>query len=94
MHFLCIKFKLMLLLRKHIEEGIGWTGAAFSLSAFSLNSLNIISSQSLEYLLMNIIGCFFLIIYAVFKRAHASWVLNSIWLLMTAVALVRVYMHF
>ena len=84
----------MQLLRKYIEEAIGWAGAMFSLSAFSLNSLNIIGSQSIEYLLMNIVGCFFLIIYAVFKKAHASWVLNSIWLLMTAVALIKVYMHF
>ena len=82
----------MLTLRKYIEEAIGWAGAIFSLSAFSLNSLNIIGSQSMEYLLMNIIGCFFLIIYAVHKKAHASWVLNSIWLLMTAVALLKVYM--
>ena len=82
----------MLLLRKYMIEVIGWTGASFFLSAFSLNSFNIISSQSLAYLLMNIIGCFFLIIYAFFKKAYASWVLNSIWLLITAVALIRVYM--
>ncbi|WP_224997775.1 hypothetical protein [Cesiribacter sp. SM1] len=84
----------MLTLRKYKEEVIGWTGAVFSLSAFSLNSLNIIGSQSIEYLLMNIVGCSFLIIYAVFKKAHASWVLNSIWLLMTAVALLKAYMNF
>ena len=83
----------MLLLRRYTQEAIGWVGAIFSLSAFSLNSLNMIGSQSIEYLVMNIIGCFFLILYAAFKKAHASWVLNSIWLLMTAVALVRVYMH-
>lgn len=83
----------MLLLRKYIEEGIGWTGAIFSLSAFSLNSLNMIGSQSMAYLLMNIVGCFFLIIYAVGKKAHASWVLNTVWLLMTAVALLKVCLN-
>lgn len=83
----------MLSLRKYIEEAVGWSGALFSLSAFSLNSLNIIGSQSTEYLLMNIVGCFFLILYAVSKKAHASWVLNSIWLLMSAVALIKVYMN-
>ncbi|MBD1398656.1 hypothetical protein H9Q13_15895 [Pontibacter sp. JH31] len=82
----------MLSLRKYLGEALGWAGAFFSLSAFSLNSLNIISSQSVEYLAMNIFGCFFLILYAVSKKAHASWVLNSIWLLMTAIALVRIYM--
>ncbi|MBC3540119.1 hypothetical protein ACFSC6_16840 [Rufibacter sediminis] len=82
----------MLALQKYLREAIGWAGALFSLSAFSLNSLNVISSQSMEYLLMNVIGCFFLILYAVHKKAHASWVLNSIWLLITAVALVKVFL--
>lgn len=73
-------------------ELVGWTGAFFSLGAYSMNSLNMLPSQSITYLLMNILGCFFLILYAVSKKAHASWVLNTIWLLMTVVALVKVYM--
>ncbi len=83
----------MLSLRKYLQEAIGWAGAFFSLTAFSLNSLNVISSQSMQYLLMNVLGCFFLIIYGVSKKAHASWVLNSIWLLITAVALVKVFLN-
>lgn len=82
----------MLLDRKIIVELIGWMGAAASLSAFSLNSLNIISSQSTQYLLLNVFGCFFLIVYAIYKKAHASWVLNSIWLLITLIALLKVYL--
>ena len=81
----------MLVLKKYLTEVIGWTGAAFSLSAYSLNSLNLIGSQSLAYLLMNIIGCFFLIIYTFSKKAYANSVLNTIWLLMTIVALIKVY---
>lgn len=87
-----LKLGVMVILRKYKMELVGWTGAAFSLGAYSLNSLNIIGSQSIAYLLMNIFGCFFLILYALSKKAHASWVLNSIWLLMTMVALVKVYM--
>ena len=89
---LCLKLNLMLLIRKYKMEFVGWTGAIFSLGAYSLNSLNIIGSQSKAYLVMNIIGCFFLILYAISKKAHASWVLNTIWLLMTMVALVKVYL--
>ncbi|WP_347158726.1 CBU_0592 family membrane protein [Pontibacter chitinilyticus] len=81
----------MVSLRKYVWEGIGWLGALFSLLAFSLNSLNVIGSQSVEYLGANIVGCFFLILYAVSKKAHASWVLNTIFLLMAVFALVRVY---
>ena len=77
--------------RKYLLEASGWTGAVCSLAAYSLNSLGIIGSQSVTYLLLNIIGCAFLIRYAVSKKAYASWVLNGIWLLMTAVALFRVY---
>lgn len=81
---------LMVLTRNIMMEMIGWVGAAFSLTAFSLNSLNFIGSQSVSYLVLNIVGCFFLILYALFKKAHASWVLNSIWLLMTLVAFIKV----
>lgn len=81
----------MLSIRKYMEEIIGWAGAVFSLGAFSLNSLNLISSQSWEYLGLNMAGCFLMIIYAVHKKAYASWVLNSLWLLMSALALSRSY---
>ena len=82
----------MVLQQKVILELVGWFGALASLTAFSLNSLNVISSQSASYLILNIFGCSFLIIYAFFKKAHASWVLNSIWLLITVLALVKGYM--
>lgn len=91
MPVLCLKIRQMVVPRKIILELIGWMGAAASLSAFSLNSLNRIGSQSATYLILNVIGCFFLILYAVFKKAHASWVLNSIWLLMTLVALLKTH---
>jgi hypothetical protein len=84
----------MILYRKYLLELIGWTGAVFSLLAYSLNSLNIILSQSKEYLVMNVLGCFFLIIYTFYKKAYANSVLNTIWLLMTIVALIKVYMWF
>jgi fluoride ion exporter CrcB/FEX len=82
---------MMFILKKYLLELTGWMGAIISLSAFTLNSLNLLSSQSIEYLLMNIIGCSFLIVYAVSKKAYASWVLNAVWLLITAFALIRIY---
>lgn len=80
----------MVFQRKNVVEVVGWSGALASLSAFGLNSLNMIASQSIQYLVLNIVGCIFLIVYAFFKKAHASWVLNSIWLLITLVALLKV----
>ncbi len=60
----------MVSIRKYMGEGVGWIGAIFSLMAFSLNSLNFISSQSGQYLGMNIVGCLFIILYAVSKNKH------------------------
>lgn len=59
----------MLSLRKYTEEAIGWIGAGFSLAGFSLNSLNVVGSQSMKYLTLNLVGCFFLILYGFFKKA-------------------------
>lgn len=87
----CIKIREMVVRRKIVAEAIGWIGASLSLTAFSLNSFGVVGSQSVGYLCLNILGCLFLILYAVFKKAHASWVLNGIWLLMTIVALLKVY---
>ncbi|EJF10260.1 hypothetical protein [Pontibacter sp. BAB1700] len=81
----------MLTLRKYMGEAVGWTALSFSLSAFSLNSMGLTHGQSLEYLGMNIVGCFFMILYAVSKKAHASSVLNTIFLLVAVIALVRAY---
>ncbi len=81
----------MLTLQKYTKEAIGWAGALCSLSAFSLNSLSLISSQSAEYLFLNVIGSLFLIMYGVIKKAYASWVLNGIWLLITGLALIKMY---
>ena len=80
----------MVFQQKKVIEAVGWSGAAAYLLAFSLNSLNVIGSQSIQYLVLNILGCSFLIVYAFFKKAHASWVLNSVWLLITMVALVKI----
>ena len=83
----------MVLQRRNLIEVVGWTGAVASLSAFSLNSLNVIGSQSIQYLALNVVGCILLIMYAFTKKAYASWVLNSIWLLITLVALIKVCLN-
>jgi hypothetical protein len=85
-----LNVRQMVIDKKIMMETVGWLGATLSLTAFSLNSLSIIASQSMSYLTLNIFGCFFLILYAVSKKAHASWVLNTIWLLITLVALIKV----
>lgn len=82
----------MLQLRKYLWEIAGWIGALFALFAFSLNSLGVIGSQSLLYLGMYSVGCFLMALYGFSKRAHASWVLNVIFLLMGVVAIIRAFL--
>ena len=76
--------------KKYIIDALGWIGALLTLVAYSFNSLNYISSQSQAYLLMNVFGCFLLIIYTYKKKAYANSVLNSIWLLMTVIAIINI----
>ncbi|PVY42883.1 CBU_0592 family membrane protein [Pontibacter virosus] len=81
----------MAILRKYMGEAVGWGGAFFSLAAFSLNCMGLTHGQSVEYLGMNIVGCLLLIFYGLTKKAHASYVLNTIFLLVAVIALVRAY---
>lgn len=81
----------MVLFRKYVWEVTGWVGALFALLAFSLNSFNVIGSQSILYLGMYIVGCLLMALYALSKKAHASWVVNAIFLLVALIALVKVH---
>ena len=74
-------------LNKRILNVIGWAGATTSLTAYSLNSHRVIESSSLVYLLMNLMGCTLLIIYTFRKGAYANAALNSIWFIVTLLAL-------
>jgi hypothetical protein len=68
---------------------VGWTGALTSLTAFTLNSHQVLSSHSNSYLLMNVGGCMALILYTFHKKAYANTLLNSIWLLVSLIALLK-----
>lgn len=76
-------------MQKNIWEAIGWIGAVIALSAFSLNSFNLIGSQSPMYLGMYSTGCILMAAYGFVKNAPASWVLNLIFLLVALIALIR-----
>lgn len=77
---------------KYVWEIVGWIGAFFALLAFSLNSFEVVGSQSLAYLGMYSLGCLLMAFYGFSKKAPASWVLNIIFLLLGMVALARVYL--
>lgn len=72
---------------KWILNIMGWLGAATSLTAYSLNSHHFIESRSYTYLLMNLAACSQLLIYTYKKGAFANAALNSIWLVVTLLAI-------
>ncbi len=82
----------MVSIRRYMGETVGWVSAVISLSAFTLNSMGFISGQSVEYLVMNIIACFLMMLYAISKKAHASWVLNSIFMGVAVIALIKSFL--
>jgi hypothetical protein len=66
---------------------LGWGGGIVCLTGYGLNTQQFLSSNSLIFLLMNIFGCCCLIYYTFRKEAFANTVLNSIYLLITLVAI-------
>jgi hypothetical protein len=71
-------------MRLNLNDWIGFTGVAILLLAFLLNLLKRISSNSLLYILMNIVGaglaCLasWLINYVPFVILEASWTVVSL----------------
>lgn len=82
----------MMQVRKYFWDIAGWIGAFFALVAFSLNSLALVSSQSVLYLGMYSLGCLLMALYGFSKKAPASWILNLIFLLMGIIALLKAYL--
>ena len=74
--------------KQKIINTAGWTGAIISLSAYTANSSGFIQSKSFAYLLMNALACLMLIFYTFNKRAFVNTTLNSIWLIVTVIAII------
>lgn len=66
---------------------LGWFGGFVCLAAYWLNTQLILSSNSTAFLLMNIFGCVCLIYYTFRKEAFANTALNSVYLIITLIAI-------
>lgn len=78
--------------KEYLWEVTGWIGALFALLAFSLNSFNVLGSQSVLYLGMYSIGCLLMALYGFSKKAPASWILNLIFLGVAVFALLKIHL--
>ncbi|MCW5909505.1 MAG: hypothetical protein KIT62_00435 [Cyclobacteriaceae bacterium] len=67
---------------------LGWIGSVAVISAYALNSLQKIRSDSLSFQLLNLAGALLLIINSVFKEAYPFTFINTVW---AAIALVAIF---
>lgn len=76
------------MLDKYLNQ-LGWGGGIVCLLAYGLNTQGLLASKSPTFLWMNLLGCCCLIYYTYRKQAFANTALNSVYLLVTMVALGR-----
>lgn len=80
-------------MRKIFIEIAGWYGTIAILGAYALVSFNIIQSASLAYQLLNLTGSLGIIIVSASKKVFQSVVLNIIWGVVAAAALLSLLHH-
>lgn len=72
-----------------VAEAAGWIGAAAVLTAYCLAAFGVVSGESWQYALLNLIGALGIFIIAAVKKVAQSVVLNIIWAAIALVALVK-----
>ena len=74
----------------HYATVIGWIGSVLILLAFALTSFEILLGNNIFYLLLNLFGAGGIIINTLHHKDYPPMFLNSVWLLVAAVNLVRI----
>jgi hypothetical protein len=75
--------------QKMVDNIIGWCGAVLLLIAYALVNFNYLSTSSLTYIFLNLIGAFG-IAYISFKdKAYQPGVVNVAWAVIALIALIR-----
>jgi hypothetical protein len=68
---------------------LGWIGSVEVLLAYGLNTYQKIKSDSIAYILLNLTGGIFLIIYSFYYAAYANTFINVVWVIVALIALVK-----
>lgn len=68
---------------------LGWIGVICILSAYGSNSFSLLSSQSVLYLGLNIVGSIGIILEARTKKDMPALFLNIIWAIIACIGLVK-----
>ena len=76
---------------KIVIDILGWIGSVAVITVYGLNSYQKISSNSYMFLILNLIGGIFLIIYSCYYTAFASTFINVVWVIIAIPALFRLF---
>ena len=68
---------------------IGWIGSVAVIAAYGLNSYQKIKSDSYLFLILNLVGGIFLIIYTYYLKTYASTFINVVWVIVAIPALIK-----
>ncbi|WP_431196280.1 CBU_0592 family membrane protein [Maribacter dokdonensis] len=70
---------------------LGWIGSLLLVTAYWLNSKNLINAQTRVYQLLNIVGSLTLMINTFYYGAYPSSSVNIIWLLMGLYHITKIF---
>jgi hypothetical protein len=76
-------------IQKLILESSGYIGASLLLIAYFCVSFNILTSQSVVFQLLNVVGSAGNVIYYFYKKAYSGAILDSFWLIVALLAVTR-----
>lgn len=76
--------------KEFIKEIIGWYGTAAIVFAYAFLSFNLLASDNLTYQFLNGTGALGIVYISLAKKAYQPGVLNIIWAIIAAVAIIRI----
>ena len=68
---------------------LGWTGSIMVIAAYGLNSYQRIASDSVSFLVLNLVGGVLLVIYSAYLSAFANTFINVVWVIIAVPALLK-----
>lgn len=68
---------------------LGWTGSVMVIAAYGLNSYQKLTSDSMVFLLLNLVGGVLLIIYSAYFSAFANTFINVVWVVIAVPAIFK-----
>ncbi len=77
-------------MKKKIIEGFGWYGVVAIVGAYVLVSFNGLRSDQFLYQILNLTGAVGIVIDAVFAKNYQPAVINIVWFVVAAIAIVRI----